>query len=423
MRFFGGGVWIFGLLIAVGGATAQNALVWQYAPSQPGVMFHDQPGLTYWVPYAEPPVFDSICHLTESGSVNVNIMIRVVTPLPDSTLQPLTVLAPDGRSFTFDATISHADGPSAPGLASMSIPIDHPAAVGLTEWSQFRARLPASEPFDLPLLQQAHEAATLFLADCATLTTAPLPVPGPPDLAWRYQAGAGPAGGVLSYWYLDLSQLMFEATCVAPGQAAIRMAAQRDPVMSGQAATIRMTGPNGESMTISGSLFDFYQESGHNGFAVTLALTHPLFQWLEAGNYIGYGVEGQTELQDLDVTQAGTAVRDFMAGCAIGPGAGAVTVAPENPTGHSGCAQFGQVQSGIGSVPFQATFVNRQLAPRVLFWIDTQGQAQQIAYLDPGYQTSFVTDQAHVWLVTDGSGQCRGMIRPVPGRPVIELVE
>ncbi|MGI3184864.1 hypothetical protein [Nioella aestuarii] len=421
---------IFGLalltagLVCTGQVSAQDQRVWEYRPSEPGVLFQNQPGLTYWMPYAEPPVFDSTCHLTEQGTANVNMMLQMSTSLPNATLQSLSMVSPNGQAFRFDATISHSDASPNDATASISIPIEHPAAVGLTHWPRFSAMLPDGARFDLVLSPEAHQAATEFLADCATLPTAPPPVPGPPEIAWHYQPGTGSSGGVLSNWFLELSLLEFEATCTAPGMASIRMAAQADPMVDGQAARLRLNGPDGQPMLMDGTLFRFEGGIGDIGFAVDLPLEHPLFEYLLSGNYLGYGLEGHAGLNELDVTQAGTAVSAFLGECAPSSGAsGAGGAGLVPPSDRSGCADYGQVQSQPGVAPFQATFVNRQQAARVLFWIDYQGQPQQMAYLDPGYQVTIGTDQAHVWLVTDSSGQCRGMVRPVPERPVIELVE
>lgn len=433
-RWIGAAALAVATLAGAGGATAQDGRVWQYSPSQPGVMFHNQPGLTYWRSPEEVPFFDNICHMTASGSVNVNMMLQMVTPLPDSTEQPLTILAPDGRSFTFDATISHAFGPAEPGIASISIPITHPAAIGLTHWPMLSARLPGSEHFDLALTAEGHEAATQFFADCATLPTAPPAgsVVGPPDPAWSYQPASGDSGAVLQLWYPDQLWPYLQATCTAPGQAAIRLAADDDPAVPGQATTIRVYLSDGEQLIIPGATLQRSHLPGHGEVAVTLPLTHPLFTWLEQHVFVAYVVGGQGVQHELEAARAGTTVSDFLADCdGLAPAPAAPmpphvpvsTATPSPSSGGEGCSDLGRVRSGIGSTPFQATFVNRQQAPRVLFWIDNAGQAQQMAFLEPGYQTVIETDQAHVWLITDASGQCRGMIRPVPGRPIIELAE
>ena len=256
--------WCFAAALALWAtqAFAQAGMVWDYTPSQPGVQFHDQPGLTYWVPYVGPLPFDSTCYITSQGTVEISAgFIAQVGARSDGTLHGMVFFAPDGRQFGFEAMVSGTEDPSIDPTLNLSIPLDSPVVIGLTHWPMIRFGLPGEPMTTLPLSSEAHSASTAFLADCATLTTAPPAVPGAPSVAWRYDAGGG-AAGHLTYHRLDYPALEFEAWCRPGGQATIRMAAEAGSIPDGQAATVGINGPNGERFFIPGTLIDFREESG-----------------------------------------------------------------------------------------------------------------------------------------------------------------
>lgn len=86
----------------------------------------------------------------------------------------------------------------------------------------------------------------------------------------------------------------------------------------------------------------------------------------------------------------------------------------EEQAGYLSCDTFGQLASTHEGQELVLTFSNQTGQYRRLDWIDGNGTPVDQGGLDAGQDLSFTTDPGHVWMATDGPGNCREMIRPVP---------
>ncbi|GAA5067973.1 hypothetical protein N0B44_02310 [Roseibacterium beibuensis] len=97
------------------------------------------------------------------------------------------------------------------------------------------------------------------------------------------------------------------------------------------------------------------------------------------------------------------------------PGGGDMAAASSEP-GAMSCDQLGQAVSTGGGAPLTVTFENASDGGRGLSWVASDGSVQDLGFLDPGASTAFFTFVGHVWMITDGPGNCLEMFSPVAGQ-------
>jgi hypothetical protein len=98
------------------------------------------------------------------------------------------------------------------------------------------------------------------------------------------------------------------------------------------------------------------------------------------------------------------------------PAQGALAAVSSEP-GAMSCDQAGQAVSsgGAGAMPQVVTFVNASDGGRGLSWVGSDGSVQDMGFLNAGDSTAFQTVPGHVWMITDGPGNCLEMFSPVAG--------
>ena len=79
------------------------------------------------------------------------------------------------------------------------------------------------------------------------------------------------------------------------------------------------------------------------------------------------------------------------------------------------CASYGKVRSLNSNTPVTVTFVNKSGEYRGVMWIDFNGQPVAYANLNPGQSYKIKTYVTHLWMFTDGPGNCVEMFMPKKG--------
>lgn len=91
-------------------------------------------------------------------------------------------------------------------------------------------------------------------------------------------------------------------------------------------------------------------------------------------------------------------------------------MAPVSPEpGALSCDAFGTTVSTGEGLTQVVTFVNESDGGRALTWIGPDGTVSDIGFLSQGDNLSFETMTSHVWMITDGPGNCIEMMRPSAG--------
>ena len=166
------------------------------------------------------------------------------------------------------------------------------------------------------------------------------------------------------------------------------------------------------------------QEEGLAGVQLTLRIDDPFWANLEELSAFTYtiGIEPPAR---LDLTGSGPAVRKFIDQCkgllASAPPAQKPTPAPAVPksagsaAGSLTCKSSRAMKSRESRIPVTVTFNNKSDGYRGLTWINFQGQPVDFANLDQGKSYTVKTYLTHVWMFTDGPGNCIEMFTPQPG--------
>ena len=175
----------------------------------------------------------------------------------------------------------------------------------------------------------------------------------------------------------------------------------------------------GQNITLGGSAVNIRAEFGVVGVEIVLELGDPAWLLLAGENDVTLTrVGGQ---QGMRVIANGPDVLGpFLRDCEnIGDltvEGGTSPIAPDAPqAGFIGCERFGQVASGDFGAPFVVNFVNATSGFRHLDWIDPQGNVVAVGSLQPGEAVAFTTDPGHIWMFSDGPGNCREMFQPQAG--------
>ncbi|MCA9717252.1 MAG: hypothetical protein KC468_21435, partial [Myxococcales bacterium] len=82
------------------------------------------------------------------------------------------------------------------------------------------------------------------------------------------------------------------------------------------------------------------------------------------------------------------------------------------------CSAEPELASVGVSVPTNFIFRNVSDAPRVLYWLNPQGERVEMLTLAPGEGTWYSTDQSHPWVIGEQDGTCVEVFVPTePGLP------
>lgn len=205
---------------------------------------------------------------------------------------------------------------------------------------------------------------------------------------------------------------------------AMQIAADIDGLAENAVATIRARTGVGEVMEVDGSVVGTAIEFGISGIEVVrepsdllwLILTDdPTLQFERVGGRGGFTLTGSTET-------LAAFIRDCENMGDLFPEADVPPATPvEAQQGFLSCDSYGNVVSTETGAAMAMTFTNDTGAYRGLSWIDAEGQPVDFGGMEAGQSLSFNTAPGHVWMATDGPGNCRELIQPVEGQTTYRM--
>lgn len=223
----------------------------------------------------------------------------------------------------------------------------------------------------------------------------------------------------------ETDNIRFWGTCPAkPGGLATALLGYNTGTRAeGAPVTLNITSP-GYRAALNGRVHGTRQPEGLAGIQLQLNISDPFWTNLEELSFLTYQTAGGPTAR-LDLTGSGPAVRKFIEACktlvaSAGPAAPTpatqptATGTPRQP-GSLACKGNEQLKSRESKVPVTLTFFNRSEGYRGLVWINFQGQPVDFANIDQGKSYRVKTYLSHVWMMTDGPGNCIEMFTPKAG--------
>ncbi|ABD55578.1 hypothetical protein [Jannaschia sp. CCS1] len=201
---------------------------------------------------------------------------------------------------------------------------------------------------------------------------------------------------------------------------ALQVSADVEGLVEHAPATLRIRSSDGRSVDVDGSVVGTEAELGILGIEVVLAPSDPAWQVIAGDEIVQFERVGGRDGFVLTGDGPGT-LGPFLTDCdQIGDLTPEGGTSPGAPAGEQGgsvsCDALGQVVSADTGQPMVLTFRNQSGVFRGLSWIGADGVPLDQGGLNAGEVVSFNTDPGHIWMATDGPGNCREMIQPVSGQ-------
>lgn len=358
-------------------------------------------------------------------------------PVGDELIVSTNIVIPDiGDPTGGHETFVDAEGPEMALLANADL-----FYYGITGFVDFYY------PFDLTGNQ---DYVSRFISDCASvpvnatmIPTLPLPVvtAGPlvPDLGpdisghdWTrfsqisddvFETELGVIYGVPE---TDDVAIMGQCFIGAQGPlVALQIGADIDGLEENALATLRIRNGAGQEIDVDGSVIGTAIEFGVSGIELVLEMSDPAWLVIAGDPTVRFervGGAGGFTLTGNGPSTLGPFLTDCDRIGALTPESGLSPAAPIGvQDGFLSCDSFGRVASRDTGQPTVVTFRNESGVFRGLSWIDPDGVPVDQGGMNPAEQMTFTTDPGHIWMATDGPGNCREMIQPVPGQTSYDL--
>lgn len=264
-------------------------------------------------------------------------------------------------------------------------------------------------------------AAALFAAQAFGVGSAF----GQEGFVWSYDRQLDPdpfqTRLTLAYAIPETDAIQLVATCQIGANrtyAVFEIGADIGAAANGSPVDVRFVGEN-FSHVLSGEVVGVGAEVGITGASIAVELDDPLWLALRALPELRYGVVNPTDHQLLLEGSSGP-VAEFLADCTDIPEPEQPVVAtPEPPPPGSpaatSCEAIDSLKTTGGGAPATVTFVNQADGFRSVMWIDGDGIPQQYGNLNPGQAYVQSTFVGHVWMITDGPGNCLEVYVPPAG--------
>jgi hypothetical protein len=323
-----------------------------------------------------------------------------------------------------------AEGPELAMLASA--PVVRYGLVGLTDFNI---------AFDLST-NQSYVAD--FAAACAAASAIAAPLPPVPEvpLADVLSPDLGPdiSGHVwtrftqvdefdrantqvrMSYAVPESDDVVIAGDCILGDDdpfVRFQVTADVAGLQNGDPLDLRAQIPDGRSAILQGNVIGVGAEFGIAGIEYLAAVSDPA--WLViAGDQTVRFDRPETGV-GLTITGNGpNTIGPFLADCAeaarLDPESGGRPSAPIDPqAGYLACENFGRVASRDTGAAQVVNFINSADGYRVLAWIDPNGTVVDVTALNPGQAAAYTTDPGHIWMATDGIGNCMEMMQVPAG--------
>ncbi len=235
----------------------------------------------------------------------------------------------------------------------------------------------------------------------------------------------------LVYAIPETDAVQFIATCrIGAGgtYATIDIGADIGNLAEGAPVDVRILGSNYRDV-ITGDVIGVGAEVGLTGVRLAVELDDPIWQAMQTSLELAYTAGERTDHR-LGLNGAADPVARFVADCRDMPAPGDVA-APPQPTParppsstaqlFAGCSQLGSMRTTDTGPDASVTFVNRTDGFRGVMWIDGDGMPQPYGSLNPGESYTQGTFAGHIWMITDGPGNCLEVYVPGPGQSVFAI--
>ncbi len=323
-----------------------------------------------------------------------------------------------------------ADGPELQMLATA--PVVRYGLVGLTDFNI---------PFDLTANQ--HYVAQ-FATQCAAGVNVANPSPPGPDTAlagvlipdlgpditghvWtRFtQVDEGnPQGNIVNMQYAvpESDDVVIVGECVINGLdpfVMLQVSAVVAGLQNGDRVDLRATIPEGRSVVLQGNVVGVGAEFGIAGVEYFTSVSDPAWLVIAGARTVRFERPGTGN--GLTLTGNGpNTIGPFLADCAevaqLDPESGGRPSAPiDAQPGYLACDNFGRVSSRVTGAAQVVNFINSSDGYRVLQWIDDAGGVVDVTTLNPGQAAAYTTDPGHIWMASDGIGNCMEMMQVPAG--------
>ncbi len=323
-----------------------------------------------------------------------------------------------------------AEGPELAMLATA--PVVRYGLVGLTDFNI---------PFNLTT-NQSYVAE--FVTACAAASTAADPVvPATeepvaevltpdlgPDISGHVWARAtlvdegNPEGTVVSMGYgvPETDDIVISGQCIYDAEdpfVQLQVSADVAGLTNGAPAQLRASIPDGRSVVLDGSVVGVDAEVGISGIEYIASVSDPAWLVIAGDNTVRF--DRPDTGTGLTITGNGpNTIGPFLADCAeiarLTPESGGRPSAPiEAQAGYLACDNFGRVSSRDTGPVQVVNFINATDDYRVLMWIDPEGSVVDVTNLTSGQAAAFNTNPGHIWMATDGIGNCQEMMQVPAG--------
>lgn len=232
----------------------------------------------------------------------------------------------------------------------------------------------------------------------------------------------------IDYGVPETDDVLIRGECVIGAQGPLvvfQVGADVEGFFENAPVSLRVRGNDGRQVDLNGSVFGTTQEVGVLGVEVVLDPTDPAWQVIAGGATVHFervGGRGGFTLTGDGPNTLGPFLTDCDQIGDLRPEGGTTPGAPiGDQQGFVSCDRFGQVASADTGQPIVLTFTNESGVYRGLLWVGPDGIPVDQGGMNPGEALSFNTDPGHIWMATDGPGNCREMIQPSTGQTSYRL--
>ncbi|MBY4892510.1 hypothetical protein KUL25_07010 [Rhodobacteraceae bacterium N5(2021)] len=358
---------------------------------------------------------------------------------------------PVGNELIVASTIVNRAPGQPTGGREMIVDADGPEMALLANSALFYYGITGFEDFYYPFdLTGNQDYVGRFISDCATvsggaLVIPTLPLPGQAAGALVPDLGPEISGHVWSR-FSQVSDNVFETQlrviygvpetddvaimgqCFIGAQGplvALQIAADITGLAENDLATLRIRNGAGQQIDVDGSVIGTAIEFGVSGIELVLEMSDPAWLVIAGDPTVHFervGGAGGFTLTGNGPSTLGPFLTDCDQIDRLTPESGLSPSAPIGAQeGYLACDSFGRVGSRETGQPTVVTFRNETGLFRALLWIDPNGVPVDQGGLNPGEALSFTTDPGHIWMATDGPGNCQEMIQPVVGQTIYSL--
>ncbi|MGH1417227.1 MAG: lysozyme inhibitor LprI family protein [Hyphomicrobiaceae bacterium] len=208
---------------------------------------------------------------------------------------------------------------------------------------------------------------------------------------------------VLSYGVPETDAVLFEASCDAGKTTTAPTTLMNYQLTSSPNATPVMI--NLASGTYANSFVgEIYTgadtDEGVVGLKMKPAFNNVFWTVLARGGTLTYAIAGGQSMT-LPLVNRGSnrAVRQFLKDCVV-------LRAINSPRAKLKCDDWGKLKSNKKGAPVSLTFKNNSDGYRAVMWLNAEGTPIDKAALNKGESFSTKTQSGHIWMFTDGPGNC-----------------